>query len=538
MGAHVTRRDLLRTSLGAAAGLALTACGDGGPAIPLADNAKVRLPEYIPYQGITPDLPGTLEVLDGHLHYPAEPVTAFPGGPPAKGPAISIMTMTFSPVPPPIERNTYWQALNRSLGTKLRLEIAPIADYPSKFPVIIAGGDLPDAMAVRQEIPQRPAMLNALFQDLSEHLSGSAIHEYPYLANLPTASWRTTVYNGGIYGLPMPRASVGSVMFYRADRMREKSLDPNVRDFREFRQLCTELNDPRRSRYALGDPLTTLYFVLEMLGVPNQWRETQGRFTSWLEDERLPQGLDAVRQLAQAGLLHPDAFSVAGKFKDWFGSGQIAIHYDGNAAWNDFYRRYAQDTPGFAIDGMLAPGFDGGPGTHWTGASSFAMLAFKKAPRERIRQLLRACNALAAPFGTDAYKLRKYGVEGVDHELNGADPILTPTGGVETTVPTIFITDSPMSLYFPENPDVVPAQHAFQKRAAEVLVRDPSEGLYSETDVTVGGPLMETMRNELKAIMQGRKSVSSWTHTMRSWRRESGDRIRSEYERYWESINR
>ncbi|MFC7586104.1 hypothetical protein ACFQYP_21950 [Nonomuraea antimicrobica] len=274
-----------------------------------------------------------------------------------------------------------------------------------------------------------------------------------------------------------------------------------------------------------------------MLGVPNQWQESGGRFTSWLEHERLPQGLDAMRQLVTAGLLHPDAFTVTGKFKDWFGSGQIAIHYDGNAGWNDFYRRYAQDTPGFAIDGMLAPGFDGGPGTHWAGLSSFAMLAFKKAPRERIRQLLRACNALAAPFGTDAYKLRKYGVEGVDHTLSGTDPLLTPTGTVETTLPTIFVTDAPISLYFPEIPDVVRTQHDFQKRAVDVLVRNPVEGMYSETDVTVGGPLMVRMQDELKAVMQGRKPLSSWSDTLRTWRKEGGDRIRAEYERYWESIN-
>ncbi|MFC7586105.1 hypothetical protein ACFQYP_21955 [Nonomuraea antimicrobica] len=104
-----------------------------------------------------------------------------------------------------------------------------MGDYPSKVAVIIAGGDLPDAMAVRHEIPQRPAMLNALFEDLSEHLSGPAVREYPYLANIPTAHWRATVYNGGIYGLPMPRANVGSVMFYRADRVRNA---PSIRTYR------------------------------------------------------------------------------------------------------------------------------------------------------------------------------------------------------------------------------------------------------------------------------------------------------------------
>ncbi|NED90173.1 ABC transporter substrate-binding protein, partial [Streptomyces sp. SID11233] len=174
--------------------------------------------------------------------------------------------------------------------------------------------------------------------------------------------------------------------------------------------------------------------------------------------------------------------SVVGKFKDWFGNGQIALHYDGNAGWNDFYRQYGPNNKGLEIDGMLAPGFGGGKGTHWAGYSSFAVLAIKKAPKSRVQQILRLADAMAAPFGTDAYKLRKYGLEGHDHERRGTDPILTPDGTTETALPTAFITDAPLSLYFPERPDVVDRQHAFQTRAAEVLVRNPTEGIYSETN--------------------------------------------------------
>ncbi|MFE4911260.1 extracellular solute-binding protein [Streptomyces sp. NPDC056652] len=538
MGSYLTRRNLLRGSLGAAAGLALAGCGDGGPPLPLADNARVRLPEYIPYRGVAAPLAGTPEgVLNGYLHYPERPARAFPDGPPARGPDVSVMTLIFNPVPPPPDRNTYWRALDEGLGTGLTMEIVPVGDYPNKFSVVIAGGDLPDAMAVLPSATQRPAMFNALFQDLSEHLSGPAVREYPYLANIPSQSWRSTVYNGGIYGLPMPRANTGSLMYYRADRVKAKSLDPNPGSFAEFRKLCADLSEPRHSRYALGDPMTTLYFMMEMVGGPNKWREERGRFTSWLETEEIKQALDAVRRLTRDQLLHPDAYTVLGKFKDWFGSGQIALHYDGNAGWNDFYRQYAQNTEGFAIDGMLAPGFDGGPGTHWAGDASFATLVFKKAPRARIRQLLRLCDALAAPFGTDAYKLRKYGVEGVNHTLKGPDPLLTPTGTVETSVPTIFVTDAPQSLYFPERPEVVPQQHAFQKRAVDILVKNPSEGLYSETAVTSSGGLQKRIDDALKGIMQGRDPLSSWDDTLRTWRREGGDRMRAEYEKYWEGLH-
>ncbi|WP_433340843.1 extracellular solute-binding protein [Streptomyces sp. CA-253872] len=534
MGPLISRRGLLRASAGAAAGLALASCGDGGPAIPLTGGAKADLPDYVPYQGVAPDLAGTKSgVLNGYRHYPAEPAPAFPDGPPAKGPGVSVMTLTFNPVPPPPGRNPYWRALNEQLGTDLDIEIVPVADYPSKFSVVVAGGDLPDAMLVLPTASQQPAMFNALFEDLTEHLSGAAIREYPYLANIPTDAWRWTVRNGGIYALPMPRANAGSIMFYRSDRFKERRLDPHPADFKEFRQLCKDVSDPRHSRYALGDPLTTCYFVMEMLGGANMWREENGRFTYWLETEEVREALDAVRTLTKEQLLHPDAYSVVGKFKDWFGNGQIALHYDGNAGWNDFYRQYARNNKGLEIDGMLAPGFGGGEGSHWAGYSSFAVLALKKAPASRIRQILRLANAMAAPFGTDAYKLRKYGLKGHDHTLRGTDPILTPDGTTETALPTGFVTDAPLSLYFPERPDVVDRQHSFQRRTADVLVRNPTEGIYSETAAKASGGLQLKTDDAIKGIMQGRNPLSSLDETVRLWRREGGDRMRAEYEKAW-----
>jgi putative aldouronate transport system substrate-binding protein len=540
MGAYLTRRNLLRAGLGVAAGASLAACGDGGPAVPLAENAHVKLPDFVPYKGVKPDLPGTSAgVLNGFLHYPKNPAKAFPGGPPAKGPSVNFMTLIYSPVPPPLSRNKLWQGVNKTVGTDVNFEIVPVIDYPTKFSLTIAGGDLPDGMLFLPTAPQRPDTLRALFEDLSPYLSGSAVREYPYLANLPTKAWRDTVYNGGIYGLPMPRLNSGSVMFYRADILKEKSLDPNPRSFKEFLQLCKELSDPRKNKYACGDPLVTFYFVMEMLHSANEWGEKNGEFTWYLEDtDRVKQGLDAMRQLVKARVIHPDGFTVEGKFKDWFGNGQIALNYDGATAWNDYLRAYKPTNPKLDIGGMVAPGFDGGRGSHWAGLSSFAMLALKKAPKQRVEQVLRVLNALAAPFGTDAYLERKYGVPGDSFDYKGSDPILNPAGTLESTLPTNFATDAPQALYFPEDPSVVPRQYDFQKRAVEILVNRGDEGLYSETDTTLGGTAKTLIyEGPLQGYMSGRSSWRDFEDAMRSWRTSVGDKIRADYEKYFASLH-
>lgn len=535
----LSRRGFLAGTAGITAGLTLSGCGDGGPALPRSANGKAQLPTYIPYQGVPTAMPSTPQgIAPGYLHYPAAPVRAFPDGPPATGPGIKIMTLIFNPVPPPAGRNAMWQALNKSIGCDLDFQITPVGDYPDKFAVTIAGGDLPDAMLLLlQSATRSPEMLSILFQDLSEHLSGDSIRDYPYLANIPTASWAPCAMNGGIYALPMPRMLSGGPTYTRLDLFKKKGLDPNPANWPEFAQLCTDITDPKANQYALGDPITAFNFVMQMLHGPNQWRQEQGRFTWYFETEEAKQAMDAVRQLTKAGTLHPDAYSVTGKVKDWFGGGRIAMNPDAPGAWNDYYTAYASATKGFELGYMMAPGWDGGPGIQWQGSANYAVLIIKKASKQRVQQILRAMNALASPFGTDGYLLRKYGVQGPDHTMQGPDPVLTPQGLSEVTLPTIFATDAPQALYYPSKPEIVPTQYAFQKAAVPILLPNPAEPLYSATNAKESGLIQTALDDTRKGIMQGRVALSDWDGLMKKWRKDAGDQIRAEYEKAWEVAN-
>lgn len=533
----MSRRGFLASAAGAAAALTLAGCGDGGPAIP--SSGKVQLPTYIPYKGVPTSMPATAKgASPGYLHYPAHPVKALPDGPPAEGPPINISTLIFNPVPPPLGRNTLWQALNKSLGTELNYQITPVGDYPNKFAVTIAGGDLPDAMLLLlNSAVERPQMLASLFQDLSEHLSGDNIRDYPFLANIPTASWAPCVADGGIYALPMPRMLSGDPVYTRLDLFKAKGVDPHPKNFQDLKRICKEITDPKHNHFAFGDPITTFNIIMQMLHAPNQWQEKNGKFTWYFETEQAKQAMDAVHQLTKAGYLHPDAYSVLGKAKDWFGNGQTLYGYDAPGAWNDYYTSYAASTKGFEIGYIMPPGFDGGPGIQWQGNANYAVLIIKKAPKSRIQQILRAMNALCAPFGTDGYLLRKYGVSGPDHTLQGSDPILTTQGTSDVNLPTIFTTDAPQVLYYPAKPEIVPTQYAFQQEAAKVLVSNPAEPLYSPTYGTQGGLLQSNLDDERKGIMQGRLPLSAWDGIMKQWRKQAGDQIRAEYEQAWEEAH-
>ncbi|MGW6599002.1 substrate-binding domain-containing protein [Streptomyces sp. NPDC055036] len=539
----LNRRGFLASAIGVGAGLALTGCGDFKPRPANLANANAELPTYIRYKGVPTSMPATQDgVSAGYQHFPADPPKAFPDGPPAKGPDITIMNLIFNPVPPPVESNVMWQALNKYIGCDINFAITPVNDYPQKFAVTLAGGDLPDAMLMLppdQNSAATPDMLYTLFEDLTPHLSGDNIRDYPYLANIPTDSWRPCVRNGGIYALPMPRPVSGGPVYTRLDLFKKRDLDPNPKTWREFVQLCKDITDPKAHQYALGDPTTTWNLVMQMLGAPNWWREDQGRFTHHFEMEECKQAMDAVNQLKKAGVMHPDAFAIKGKFKEWFGNGQIVMHPDAPAAWNDLYTTYGPVSKDLDIGYMLPPDWDDSTkGGQWQGRANYATLIIKKAPKARIQQILRAMNALAAPFGTDGYLLRKYGVRGPDHTLKGSDPIPTPKGTAETYLPTIFATDSPFTLYYPQKPEIVPDQYAFQKEAVTQLIPNPAEALYSATDAKMSKLFFATLDSLRMGIMQGRNSPGEWDGAIKNWRQKAGDKMRAEYEQAWEARNR
>lgn len=173
---------------------------------------------------------------------------------------------------------------------------APAADYVSKLSTVIAGGDLPDLMLIAAKLPNRAEMLTRLCADLTGFVSGGAIRDYPFLANLPTDSWLPTMYKGGIYAIPISRSVIGTIMFSRQDLITERSLNPAPKSFAEFSEVARGLTDAKANRWAFGSAKGVITFVGNMLGVPNVWRKDGNGFVSELE---VPERKEAVARVAE-----------------------------------------------------------------------------------------------------------------------------------------------------------------------------------------------------------------------------------------------
>lgn len=489
-----------------------------------------ELPTFAEAGSAKPDLPSEHPGgMHGFFSYPAEPTA--PVEPPLSGGKITSLTYTFDPVAPGLAENPLWQKVNQGLGAELHITYAPSADYPQRFATTIAGGDLPDLVTIYGSVQQLPALLKSQFTDLSEHLAGDAIADYPNLAGLPTESWRETVVEGSIWGVPIARPPIGGAMFVRKDLLDKQGFAVQPKDFAEFKELMIALTDERNSRWACGDPSGVLGLITSMLGIPSLWIEEGGKFTANIETEQYAQALADARGLVEAGVFHPDGLTATNNQRnDWFTAGRTPLVQGGFVGYSK-YEMWGAEVPGFELATMLPVGYDSSTEpAHNRGSVMQAMTVIKKSDPARVKELLKALDWLAAPFGSSEYLTRKFGIEGETYALEGTDPILNSRGQNLKLVPFGYISDGPLVIYDPGQRRIAEARFAYQEKALAMTLPDPTIGLYSETEATKNAQIGKALEDHRREILIGRKPLDSWADAVSTWRKAGGDQIREDYQ--------
>jgi putative aldouronate transport system substrate-binding protein len=536
----VSRRSLIAATSGLAAFAAaggLAGCSSGGSQGSGSGENTATLPTYVPYTGVTPDLPGTDQGVDpAFRRFPAEnprSVEDIPG----HGEKITGMANIYFAVPPGPDRNSYWAGLNERLGVDLDLQMVSNADYLQKFPTVIAGNELPDLLQVPNgsppPVPNMPQLLEKRFADLSEHLSGDAVKEYPNLANIPTRHWLSTVYNSGIYGIPIPRGAIGNYHFVRADLFAKAGVSTEPKSYDELVDASKALTDAKQRRWAFGLVNQPRQLLGRMNAEPNIWAEEGGKLTHVYETDQYAQTVTDLIAMWKSGVMHPDSFNPAQPFKQLFNAGTVAINAaDGYPGWVQYQLDNAGN-PDFELGLMPSYTRTSGELAQWNlGSGFFSITLLKKQDDpERIKTALRVLNWLAAPFGTEEYKYRLFGQEGVDHE-NDADgnPVLTPTGTANTVLPIRYLADSPYNVYVPGRPQDADTQHAYQSLEVPTGISNPTTGLYSNTASSKNATADKTFNDGVNDVIQERRPFSELKTLVTTWRNTVGDAMRTEYQ--------
>lgn len=533
---RLSRRRLLGTAgaLGAAAvaGGTLSGCSDPTKDTnTAARNTKAVRPVYEPVELVEPDLAGSDVLMPGYYNYPKDPKPVFDDPPGAGLGSLSIMYTTFVPTPPGPNKNKFYAQMQERIGCDLKINFVPSNDYGQKFQTIIAGGDVPDICNFPLPTPDQPRVMDKLFADLGPHLSGDAAKEYPYLANIPTASWKPTVANGTIYAIPQPRALSGAAMYVRKDIVDKAGANPQPESFEEFLELLNAVTDKKINRWAFAHAGNMVIHLKMMLGAPNNWSEEDGTFKPAFADDRHRRAVSLVTDMVKKGLFHPDSSSASyTKIRELFFAGRIALTSDGYAGWDLFTRQLGGGSQGAAKLGlMVEPKFDGGgDADHFAGTGFQGITVIKKdLPEDKLKKVLNVMNFLAAPIGSREHLERKYGVAGTDYTVSDGVPTLTSTGSQEF-MDLQYITDA-QTILGPGVKKGVDYQHTWHKRVTKNLIPDPTIGLYSDTYSRKGTQLNKIISDAQSDVIFGRKPLKHLDEAYKDWRSQGGDKIVQEY---------
>jgi putative aldouronate transport system substrate-binding protein len=558
----LTRRQLLVRAGGFASAAAvgmpllLEACAPAAPAVATntanpnasAAQAGVTLPAYVPFKGGTqPDLPGDAKGLDpAYFTFPkqlTQSVTRTPGD----GSDVSaIVVLTYAP-PPPADQNAAWQAVNKRLGVNLKLQMVPTADYAATVNTVLAGSDLPDFIynaTTTQPLGVIPAITQfatTRCADLTPHLSGDAINEYPNLANFSTYTWRSGVVGGKLYAIPSARAPIGATIAYRKDLFDQAGvqMDRAPKDGDDFKRILQQLTRPDQNQWGIATSGTSTFGLnsgspfLGIFRTPNNWKlDSSGKLVKDYETEEFKAAVGFARDLWSAGLYHPNTPSYGGSGNTDYAAGRFAVQI---GFWGQFVQNWdllASVNPTGKTYPMHPFASDGGAPVYLAGNGNFGITFIKQqSSAERVKMLLRVADFFAAPFGSQEWLLNYYGAKDTDYKFDDSGaPVPTDQGRAELTATWRYITSPPYALF-----DTVRSQefatvtHTAEEAMLAVAQYDPTLGLQSASAFQLGIPAQITLYAGVQDIVLGRRPLTDLDGLVADWRKSAGDKMRGEY---------
>lgn len=545
-GRGTSRRSFLRGAGLAVAGAlatpalsALAGCGTASTANQVSSAGDVNLPSYVPFSGPNPDLPGSAEGLPaGFYSYPATPVRAVPTHP-LSGGRITAITNIFTPPPPGRDGNPAWQEVEKRLGGTLDITVVSSDDYPKKLSTVIAGGQLPDLMLCTPGgVNDLPNFLAAECADLTPLLGGDKAKDYPNLAAIPTVFWQQCTAAGKLYFLPIPRNITAGSGFVHQEIFAQAGVTDTsaIHNADDFRALLKDLTRPQANRWALGashDSGYTNVPFYHVFGVPNGWRNSGGKLTSMYETDEFAAAVEFLARLHQDGVYVPGSESwTKAQLVDAFQSGKVAMIYDGLPAFPKYWTAMPQINPAFTPAPFIPFKHTGGKGMVWADNIVFARTMLRKGDPGHLRDVLKVCDFLASPFGTEEYLLLNYGVAGADYTLDEHhNPVPTAQGKQDATVPWKYLAAAPQVVFDPTSKSYVDTMHRAMGTLLPLAVADPTTGLYSPTDGAKGKALTQAITDAINGVIAGRTPLSGLKDAVRQWRDGGGDQIRGEYEK-------
>jgi putative aldouronate transport system substrate-binding protein len=571
-----TRRGFIRLAalgLFAGGGIALLqACaGPPAPAAPTAPSGAAGaakptsvFPTFRPATtGPKPDFASSgPQYEDGFSNYPSTNPKSWTKNPPGLGGATTIFAQARGVggnVPPtPFDQNPAWKEINKQLNANVQYTIAPAADYSTKLAAIMAGSDLPDVIFFQGGLggtnatsstvgasatTNLPAFLQHSMADLSPYLAGDAVNDYPNLAAIPTFAWKNSgcAYDGHLYMWPVERYRPLNMMFRNtAIWDQEIGADYVPKNADDFKRVLLQVNRPKEDRYGIVG--VNIQYNLQvfpaMFGAPNNWAlDSGGKLVKDIETPQYKEAVGYIRDLLAAGVYQPDfitninaATSTAAVNAFAAGKGATIVYTFG-VNWSTLWTQCQAAKP--AVNFLpigLFPARDGGKVGHFLGPGFIGTNGMKKASPERIQEVLRLVDWMAAPFGSQEDLLLTYGLKDVEYTLDAAGhPVLSPGKSADTqAIPWQYVVQHPQVMFFPNYADYARLEYEAEKMLIPAGIEDPTWGLFSAAGSTLGPSANQAVLDTLTDIIVGRRELSDYDQMVKDWQTKAGNQIRTE----------
>ena len=547
----ISRRAILR---GVAGSAALAGIAGVSPRITFAQTPDIPRPgDGTPAVGTPQAGPGGAQIIpsgvvgvpDVYLTVP-QPFTSYDGVP-GDGSTVRAFILTYSPPPVAKASNTYWQELEKRLGVTYDVIITPQPDYGEKSAALLASGDIPDLFYLNpdQNAPQQyQAMAQGAFIDLTPYVTGDAVKQFKNLSTFPDYAWNNIKFNGKLYGVPNVQPKIGNIGFYRSDWAKKLGITPKDPDTLKAMLTGFTNGDPNGNgqpdtwgsgRFENGWKAWDNASMSQMYRVPFNWRlNDDGSLTYQIETDEYRQFLQYQTDLFAAGAFYPDAAGMSfSDAQNAFIAGKTGFHYEGFPSFfgkGSVSDHMSQANPGGTDTYILPYGTDGKPGIVYNGLGNFGWVGIPSSitDEKRIMMLLRILDYYASPFGSEEATFLGNGVEGVDstRDANG-ELTLTDKGNAEKVPGQI----SPMPVtHYANDPQTSIDFQNVGIASVKLGIDDPTQGLYSETNVNMSSQLTQFGTDTVTAIITGRQPFSTLDDAISQWKSRGGDQIRSDFQ--------
>jgi putative aldouronate transport system substrate-binding protein len=554
----LTRRGFMRISAVGALMLS-AACTPSAPPNPGpntnagAGKKPSPYPSYVPVtNGPKPDYhTDDPRFDDGFDNYPANPIKAI-SEKPGTGGTINILNRAYFPQPTPFEQNPTWQEVNRQINANMAINVIPGPDYQTKFVTTMAGDDLPDIMHIYNGYalaPNLQGFFKAKCADLTPYLAGDAAKDYPYLAAIPTYAWKNSVsaIDGQLFMIPIQRhlpifPGFGGYFFANTEiwnkEIGEGSIPKNADD---LKRILIQLTKPQENRWGIGNSGVAsnageggpfgLSTYAAMFGAPHNWKlDGSGKLIRNRETAEYKAAVGFLRDLIAAGVFPPDVATIT-QSRPQHAQGRFVMAVDGYGnSWIDLLRQGSQFGHRFHMIKPFAA-TDGGKPQAFLSHGFVSMNVLKKASPDRIKELLRVMNFLAAPFGSQEDLLLSYGLQGQDYALDPkGNPVPTSEGIARASyVPWRYIAQHPWVNFQADLPGFAKASHEAQQALLPISVSDPTDGYFSATAWAKGQTADVRFQDGMIDIILGRRQLSEYDDLVKAWQTEAGEQVRKEF---------